>query len=370
MEQEKKKLTKEEWMEISKKFDKHEIPEFPKAFRGYECDEVDLYLNRLVDAYEGVCSELLLKENELKEYRGKEKAIADALIEANSRNEGMPAFNVLRKEPVVGQEQRNYEGKEDNMVDVQELISTEPQKVTASETEKESVIAEQELRPYPVDERSVSATTLGNTEESIEKSIGIDGISELLNYELKGSNSGAEERTAEVQREAQVTSDPVAVEKKEINGSVSENSVQNVKKMFFEKMQMLGISPSRDDEDDYAIAGSSGEPISYEDKVSIALGAKQGTSKSNKTVTSEAFDPFSRSDTNEALGLQHPALSSAPTKPAVSNISEIANKRTEGSTNFENRAASGNSEKRELSEGVKEMMKSLGVEQYLERVGY
>jgi len=37
--------------QMQQKFDFYEVPEFDKAFRGYDTGAVDVYLNALVDAY-------------------------------------------------------------------------------------------------------------------------------------------------------------------------------------------------------------------------------------------------------------------------------------------------------------------------------
>ena len=76
-----KKQRKQLKNEMFEKFDAHKVPEFPSKFRGYDRDDVDRYLNFLVDAYLKLHSEYTSLETEVSEYREKKTAIADLLID-------------------------------------------------------------------------------------------------------------------------------------------------------------------------------------------------------------------------------------------------------------------------------------------------
>ena len=65
-----------------KKFDLYEVPEFEKKFRGYDTEEVDKYLNALVDAYEKMYNECEALRKEADEYRLHKDRIAKVLIKA------------------------------------------------------------------------------------------------------------------------------------------------------------------------------------------------------------------------------------------------------------------------------------------------
>ncbi len=76
------KLSKLRRQEIYVKFDKHEVPEFAKEFRGYSKDEVDDYLEKLVDAYSKMYDDFMEQAEELDRLRAYKNQIADAILEA------------------------------------------------------------------------------------------------------------------------------------------------------------------------------------------------------------------------------------------------------------------------------------------------
>ena len=65
---------------IHEKFGLYEVPKFEKGFRGYDCEEVDRYLNSLVDAYNRMFTENEELKRMAEEYRQLKEKIADMLI--------------------------------------------------------------------------------------------------------------------------------------------------------------------------------------------------------------------------------------------------------------------------------------------------
>ena len=70
--------------EMHEKFDAHKVPEFPSSFRGYDRDEVNNYLNFLVDAYLKLHDDHTALEEEVNEYRAKKTVLADLLIDTKA----------------------------------------------------------------------------------------------------------------------------------------------------------------------------------------------------------------------------------------------------------------------------------------------
>ena len=79
-----KKQEKQIKNEMLEKFDVHKVPEFLLRFRGYDRNEVNNYLNFLVDAYLKLYDDYTILETEVNEYRENKTAIADLLIDAKA----------------------------------------------------------------------------------------------------------------------------------------------------------------------------------------------------------------------------------------------------------------------------------------------
>ena len=98
-----KKGSNKEQVEMCKKFDLHDIPEFSINFRGYNKYETDKYLSAFVDAYVQLFEENLEMELELDEYRKNKAAISDTLIAAE-RIMQLARKQVLKMTPLADSE--------------------------------------------------------------------------------------------------------------------------------------------------------------------------------------------------------------------------------------------------------------------------
>jgi len=66
---------------MHEKFGRYEVPKFERKFRGYDSEEVDKYLNSLVDAYNKMQSENEELKKIAEEYKKLKDRIADIFIE-------------------------------------------------------------------------------------------------------------------------------------------------------------------------------------------------------------------------------------------------------------------------------------------------
>jgi len=66
---------------MQQKFDLHEVPAFAKKLRGYDPEEVDHYLNALVDAYLNIYAECEELRSAADEHRLFKEKVAHVLIE-------------------------------------------------------------------------------------------------------------------------------------------------------------------------------------------------------------------------------------------------------------------------------------------------
>lgn len=201
---EKDKLTKKDWIEISKKFDAHKVPEFSNSFRGYDKEQVDLYISALVDEYLALCDDLSLKESELEEYKEKEKAISDAVIRAEQLSASAKddaVFSSVKKQSITTE--ANSAISADNLAQIEPTERTDTEQSALASSAHASRVENEKLKSISfdtddfVDEFSNPQDLIPKTDDMGIKSESVASDFLLGDFDTLRSSSDATEEKPE-----------------------------------------------------------------------------------------------------------------------------------------------------------------------------